>query len=246
MITICFTYFRSLTLANLAASLYSVRRQDLSQVREIVLVDNNTDDQIEAVQDVVDRLEFPVPVLVQSVKHGDPTRTHSWSTNLAIRQATASWIFMTRADYLLDFDVVKRFTEAVAQGDSFVTSNGCHLGEGIAECERSDWRQHGPRFSGITFDYTSIDSGVWMAKKEVIDAVGGLNEGLTLWGHAQTEFQHRLHASGVRFVRIPEVLFWHPAHGGEKDLELANMQLALAGIDLRECWARYHGTSPYA
>ncbi len=253
MISICFTYFRSLTLLNLAAALYSVRRQDLSLVKEVVLVDNNTDDTVEAVQDVIDRLYFPVPVLVQSVKHGDPTRTHSWSTNLAVRQATAPWIFMTRADYLLDFGTVRQFAEVaharsydhVYNWNGFVTSKGRYLDDGATGCERTSWREDGPGvLSGTTYDHTLIDAGVWMAKRAAFDQANGLDERLTAWGHAQTEFQHRLHQLGVEFVRLDQALFHHMVHGGEKDIDLAHAQLASVGGDLKQMWAR-NGWSPY-
>lgn len=249
MITICLTYFRSLTLANLEAALYSVSRQDLSLVKEIVVVDNNTDDLPESVQEAVDRFCFRIPVLVQSVKHGDKAKTHSWSTNLAVKQATSPWIFMTRADYLLDFGIVRKFVAArLAQPEDwngFITSNGRYLDDGVTGCEASGWRDHGPYIlSGMDYTHTSIDAGVWMARRSTFNGIGGLDERLTAWGHAQTDFQYRLYRSGVEFVRIEQSLFHHMIHGGEKDIELANAQLAGIGGNLREMWAR-NGWSPY-
>jgi GT2 family glycosyltransferase len=99
---------------------------------------------------------------------------------------------------------------------------------------------------GDIYDHTEVDSGVWAASKETFNLVGGLDESLTAWGHAQTEFQYRLHLAGVEFVRVPEVLFWHPRHGGERDLALAHAQLRDRGFEPRDLWKRYHGASPYA
>ena len=249
MITICFTYFKSLTLANLAAALYSVSRQEYSRVREVVFIDNNSDDSYEDVLHAVEQFRFPVPVIFRSFKHGDRLKTHAWSTNKAVSEARSSWVLFTRADYLLDFDLVKKFVECIERTpdwNGFVTSNGCHLGVDIDACEKTDWRRTGPQFAGAVFDYTTIDTGVYLMRKSALDKVGGLDESLTAWGHAQTHFQHKLHASGVEFVRIPETLFYHPAHGGEKDINLAHAQLAATGVDLKECWTRYHGVSPYA
>ena len=245
MITICFTYFKSLTLANLAAALYSVRRQDLSRVKEIVIVDNDTADFAHEIRITADTFAFPVPVRVLSFKHGDPSKTHAWSTNRAVREATTPWVLFTRADYLLDFGLVKKFAQRTPNWNGFITSNGCHLGIGVNECELTDWRQTGPKFTGVEFDYTVVDAGVWMARRDAIVAIGGLDERLTAWGHAQTDFQHRLHMSGVEFVRIPEVLFWHPAHGGEKNIDVAHAQLAGVGGDLKAMWARYEGPRIY-
>jgi len=250
MITICFTYFRSLTLENLQAALYSVRRQDLSRVVEIIVVDNNTDDAVGRIQEVIDRLDFPVPVTLSSDKHGDLTKTHAWSTNRAVRQARTPWVFFTRADYLLDFSVVQRCADVVdarpAAWDGFVTSRGCHLSMSVADCERSSWRVAGPGlFRGAMFDYTCIDAGVWMARRETCDRVGGVDETLTAWGHAQTHFQWKLHQAGVVCERLPEVLFFHPYHAAARNLDVAQQQLQAQGIDLQALWARFDGAKVY-
>jgi GT2 family glycosyltransferase len=75
--------------------------------------------------------------------------------------------------------------------------------------------------------------------------VGGLCEELTAWGHAQTHFQWKLHQAGVEFVRVPQVLFYHPHHGGERDIEVAHEQLKQQGLEIRDLWARYEGVNPY-
>jgi hypothetical protein len=54
MMTICFVYFKSLTLANLAASLFSIRQQDFSRVKALVVVDNNTEDSAQDIQTCID------------------------------------------------------------------------------------------------------------------------------------------------------------------------------------------------
>lgn len=249
-VSICFVYFRSLGLSNLEAALYSVRQQkDFACVRELVVIDNNTDD---FSPELIYNLDFPVPVSLHSHKHGDPLKTHSWSTNAAVRAASASWVFFTRADYLLAFDALEKFTTTVdakpEEWDGFVTSRGCHLDISIGECEQLGWRRRGPQVftaTGTVYDYTPIDAGVWMARRESFNRVGGLNEQLTAWGHAQTHFQWKLARAGVEFALRDEVLFFHPNHGGAKDLDLANRQLAEQGVSLQEMWARYSGPRMY-
>jgi predicted glycosyltransferase involved in capsule biosynthesis len=250
MITIALTYFKSLTLVNLMAALYSVRRQDFSQVEELVVVDNDTADDPEQIRYLVASFNFPVHVRVVSHKHGDRTLAQAWSTNQTVRLADTEWVFYTRADYLLDFDMLAKFAAIVASKpigwDGFIVSHGCHLGEDITGVEQYPWRDHGTRvLKGIVYDYTEIDSGVWMARRGTYDRIGGFDERLSAWGHAQTEFQYRMHLAGVEFVRVPETLFYHPGHGGDKDMGLANQQLAVVGTDLKVMWARYHGESPY-
>ena len=251
-ISVCCVYFRSLGLANLRAALYSVRRQELDSVRELVVADNDTGDTEGSVRDIVDALDFPVPVRVLSFNHGDPTKTHAWSTNQAVRATDTPWVLFTRADYLLRFDALRLFSSVVGRNrewNGFVTGNGYHLAMGVDEAEQTTWRTLGPRvllgYPGMEYDYSVVDTGVWMASRAAFDAVGGMDEALSAWGHAQTEFQHRLHKAGTEFMRIPEVLFFHPFHGAPRDIDVAHAQLEARGVNLKEMWARYHGTSPY-
>lgn len=250
-LTICFTYFKSLSLTNLEAALHSVRQQDFSRVKEIVVVDNDTEDLNESIQAVIDHQAFPVPTFLHSFKHNDASKTHSWSTNEALCRATTPWALFTRADYLLDFDLVRQFTAAADayKGDCFVTSNFRHLHVDIGRCETVEWRQRGlaqlRRLPGRNEEYSKIDTGVWMMRRAAFDRVGGLDEQLTAWGHAQTEFQYRIYQSGTEFVRIPDVLFYHPQHAAPRDLGLANQQLAERGVDLKAMWARHDGEKVY-
>lgn len=248
MITIALTYFQSLTRANLAAALYSVRQQDLSDVDSLILVDNDTADLPQDLRAAIDVLDFPIPTRVLSYKHGDPTRTHAWSTNRAIDAVTTPYVFVTRADYLLAFDALDRMHGEIrhADPDSFVTGNGCHLAETIEACEATTWRTAGPDvLPGTIFDYTEIDAGVFLMRRDAWARVGGLDERLTAWGHAQTKFQHQLYLSGTVFRRIPLTLFWHPWHHGARDLSLAHAQLRQTGADLHGMWQRYEGRRPY-
>jgi glycosyltransferase involved in cell wall biosynthesis len=242
MVTIAFTYFQSLTLANLTAALYSVRQQDFTPVKEVIVVDNNTPDRTDDIMAVITDLNFPVPVALKSYKHGIATRTHAWSANVAVRAVTTPWVFFTRADYLLDFSIVRRFCEVANEHpdewNGFIVSHGCHLVGDVESVEHTNWRETGPRFQGVVFDYTDVDAGVWMARRFTFDWVGGFDERLTAWGHAQTYFQHRMWQAGAEFVRIPEVLFYHPWHDGPRDLGLANQQLAQVGVDLKTLWQR--------
>lgn len=253
MITICLTYFKSLTPVNLAAALYSVRKQDLRGVQELVVFDNDTVDRPELIEGLIDDLEFPIPTRLLSIKHGDPLRTHAWSTNAVVNQIATPWVLFTRADYLLDFTLLDRFIRVIEprhrDWNGFITGHVYHLNADIGQCELTGWRTQGlgalKLLAGVENDYTSIDSGVWFMPTRMFRAVGGLNEDLTAWGHAQTHFQHKLFLQGVEFVRIPEALFYHPRHAAPRDIVVAHRQLQDTGTNLKDMWARYHGASPY-
>lgn len=252
--TACMTYFRSLTLDNLRAALYSLRRQNMDMLAEVVVVDNNTEDSQPEIAAAINEQNFPVPTRLLSFKHGDPTKTHSWSTNVAVREAKTPWVFFTRADYLLaDGLLARSVQQAAVRGygwHGFVTGDCYHLHVTVLDCDAAGWRVDGGAVSlktlpGAAAEYTLIDTGVYLIRREAFEQVGAMNEQLTVWGHAQTEFQFRLHKAGVEMIRIPELLYFHPYHGAPRDLAAATAQLAEHGVDIKKLWERYDGEHIY-
>jgi GT2 family glycosyltransferase len=133
--------------------------------------------------------------------------------------------------------------------DGFVTGDCYWLHTDIATVEATDWRRAGAALlrqqPGAVAAHSEVDTGVWMTTRAAFERVGGLEEALTAWGHAQTHFQWKLHKAGTETVRIPRVLYYHPMHGAPRDLALANAQLAQQGLDIKELWARYDGEHGY-
>jgi GT2 family glycosyltransferase len=173
---------------------------------------------------------------------------------VAVRAADTNWVFFTRADYLLDFGMLAKCLAMAASHplgwDGFVTADCYQLARDIGACDAQPWRETGPRIlrqlPGSVANHTVVDTGVWMSTKAAFEKVGGLDEGLTAWGHAQTHFQWKLHKAGTQIVRIPEVLYYHPQHGGPRDLAAANEQLqAVTGVDVKELWKDYEGKHIY-
>ncbi len=243
-ITIAFTYFKSLTMLNFEASLKSVAAQDMDQVESIVIVDNDSPDSLAEIWALVNDIGFKVPVNLLSYKHGDKDKTHSWSANTAVRRAYSPWVFFTRADYLLDPSIVSKFADTMRQHPQswtgFITSQGKHLDVDVTHCLGG--LAHLP---GSVIDYTKIDSGVWMTRRDTFESAGGFNENLTAWGHQQTLFQHAIYELGTEFVCLPEVLFYHPLHSAPRDIEVSHKQLWEAGHNIRDLWARHEGAKPY-
>lgn len=251
MITVCFVYFRSLTLLNLEAALYSVRKQNLSDVDRLVVLDNNTDDSSEQIQAVIDKLDFPIPVALVSHKHGDLSKTHSWSTNAVVREAKTEWVFFTRADYLLEFNTLELFL-AETTSPKFIVGRYYDVQVDVGVCNTTRWRIEGPGKTlqqfGQEYSHTLVDSGVWMTTKQIFDSVGGMDESMHAWGHSQTAFQYKLYLAGVDFIKVPHIVFYHPIHHHEvgRDWDLAMRQVTQAGFDLRTMWKRYEGRgNPY-
>lgn len=253
LVTICLTHFKGLALANLEAALYSVKCQEMNCVQEVVVLDNDSSETQPDVQALINSLEFTVPVRLLSYKHGDANKTHSWSTNAAVREATSNWVLFTRSDYVLDFNILAKFHKHLTNRslalDIFLTGDCYQLNADVGYAEQTSWRKSGPvalmALPGVVASHTAIDTGVWMSTRRAFDLVGGLDEKLTAWGHAQTHFQWKLHRAGVEIVRIPEVLYYHPLHSASRDLAAANAQLAEQGIDVKELWARYEGEHVY-
>jgi GT2 family glycosyltransferase len=252
--TVVLTYFKSLSLDHLRAALHSVHKQAfLAQARELVVVDNDTADTQPEIAACINEVPFAIPTRLLSFKHGDGSRTHSWSANVAFRAARTDWTFFTRADYLLDPSMLLQCLLAAgdhgAGWDGFVTGDCYWMHTDIAACERTAWRQSGTAalrtLPGTVAAHSAIDSGVWLTTRAAFDKVGGFEEGLTAWGHAQTHFQWKLHTAGTEIVRIPQVLYYHPHHGAHRDLALATQQLARHGLDIRDLWKRYNGEHIY-
>jgi hypothetical protein len=249
MISICFVYFRSVTLDHLDAAWFSLSRQDFSNVNGVYVLDNNTDDDQAAIRAVIDRYRLPVPVYIMHAKHRLRTRTHSWSVNKVVRWAAGPLIFFTRADYILDARAVERFAALVVPSKPrLITSYAYHMAfdergdqriEGFRDIEQHHWRERGAQVlldavNGWRVHSCDLDAGVWLLPRETVERVGGLDEGLVEWGYAQTLFQKHLRDHGVPAIQIPEYLFFHQHHAAPRSYDRARADLAKQGITVEE------------
>lgn len=247
MIDIAFIFFRTLQLEHLDAAWYTLCRQDFTDVGRVHFIDNNTEYDIGAIIDVLHRHRPRVPVSMHMQKHGDLTRTQSWSCNFAGQKATADWLFLTRADFLLDDDCLARFkAERDARGEAwrgFVTS-WCHQMGYDASLSNTDalaphslpdaaWRTDPKGTKGLVgtvpacyFQATDKDAGVWLLKRELMAEAGGLNERMVSWGYQQQAFQRALGRIGTEITQIPEYLFHHQHHWAPRDFAQAAAESA--------------------
>ncbi len=239
--SICFVFFRGLTLQHLDAAWYSVSRQDLTNVGEVVFLDNNTEYDEADILGVLGR--YSVPTVYLSEKHGDPTKTQSWSVNRVCKAASFPWIFFTRADYILGFDALWRMrAEVLTRGTwdqrRFVSGWCWQMAYDreakntpeVVDIEQYGWRERGMEALlehpyGFKFHETDQDAGVWFTKKEYLDEAGWMNEKLTSWGYQQSTFQRALrHKAKVECTAIPAYLFAHQHHYAERDFTKARRE----------------------
>lgn len=170
MIDVCLVYFRATDLRYLDAAFYSIATQsDLSKVRTVYVLDNDTEETNDEILAVLERYPLPEPVrlVVLHAKHGEEAwRCHSWSVNqvmghVPVATEPCDWALFTRSDYILHRDTVRDFIEtadAITKGEYlwtqptdrlFVTSHAYHhaLDEradqrvvGFRDIEQHGWR----------------------------------------------------------------------------------------------------------
>lgn len=252
-VTVAFVHFRTTTLDHLDAAWFSLSRQtSWADVREVIVLDNNTADDPAEIAAVLARYPVPVPVNLVVEKHGDATRTHSWSVNACLRRVSTRYVFFTRGDFLLDPTCLSRFREEQAnklatnsQWEGMITS-WCHqMGydtalsntDALAPHSYRDapWRQHedGPRtlvghVPACHFHDADKDAGVWLTSRALWEVSGGLNERMSSWGFQQQVWQRRLLRHGAEIIQIPEYLFHHQHHAAPRDFATAARELRYA------------------
>ena len=258
-IDVCFVFFRSLRIAHLEAALYSLSRQNLTDVRQIRFLDNNTDFTFTDIASVLPKFFRPdgseVPVDFESLKHQDETKTQSWSVNHVCRDMCPDdvFLFFTRADYILDFDCLSAFTEALAQDgyglrSTFVTSWAYHMAydergdqriDAFRDIEVHGWRHKGAQVlldavNGWQVQSSHTDAGVWLTHRRVLERAGWMDERLWKSGYQPTEFQKRIRERGTTILEIPRYLFFHQHHAAPRSYDEAKAQLAEAGTSVEE------------
>lgn len=248
MIDVAFIFFRTLRLEHLDAAWFTLSRQDFTDVGRVIVIDNNTEYSPAEIEAVLDRYPIPVPRILSYQKHGDRTKTQSWSCNLAARTATNEWLFLTRADFLLNpecLTMLRNERDQYGAGRMFITS-WCHQMAYDNQLSNTDalapyslpdaaWRTDllGPRglvgqVPGVYFQETHVDAGVWLIRRSLVDEAGGLNERMVSWGYQQQVFQRRLRDSMNVDIRvIPDYLFHHQHHAAPRNVMVANAEAFL-------------------
>ena len=241
-LSICFVHFRSLNLTHLDAAWYSLSKQDLTGVNGIWFLDNNSDDDPMEISKVLWRYgQFwkTGTLHTEYNKHGDPTKTQSWSVNQVCQAAAGPEIFFTRSDYILAFDCLARMREEARNIPRAFVSGWCWQMaydrearniDANVDIEQYGWRERGmPALLehpyAFRFHETDQDAGVWFTNKQYLADAGWMNEGMVSWGYQQSTFQRALRReAGVQCVAVQDYLFAHQHHYAVRDFEKAQRE----------------------
>ncbi len=236
--SLVFTFFRTLSIAHLERSLYSLSRQtDLPD--DMVFFENNTDFSEDVIKLTVAK-HFPLSRWrFYFNKHGDPRKTSaSWCQNHAIKLAENDVFILAKADLIYDFNFCKRVVDvykehAVQDGMHLST---CHLLQMAyhSECgkpheqvdhakdlESLNWREDPQRLhQNVGGDYggsqyhtqTQGDAPSFCTSKQAMAAADWYDEDLVGWGYWQVSLQSDMAAKGVQMHVIPETLMFHMLH----------------------------------
>jgi len=235
MLSIVFTFYRTLTLEDLERATYSLVHQErLHELAdEIVFVDNNTLYEPVEILEVTEPYFRSFPVRYHFEKHGDSDKRHSWSANYGIRAARNERVFFTRADYILMEDCLWKMAEAAGEGLNFVSGWCWQMGydqqaqstETPPPYEAYAWRtnvrwllQYPYAFK---FHQTHEDAGVFATCKEAMEKGGWYDEAMINFGYQQSTLQRRMRQAGVKMWALQEYLFCHQHHEANRDFRLA-------------------------
>lgn len=243
VVSVCFVHFNGgLNLQHLDAAWYSLSKQDFTGVNGVYFLDNNSPQTEEEICGVIDR--YPLPVSVREVfnKHGDATKTQSWSVNSVCQWAAGPWIFFMRSDYILSFDCLARMRDEVLGRPTWdqrrFVSGWCwqmaydrearNVPDNI-DIEQYGWRERGmPALLehpyGFKFHETDQDAGCWFTSKDFMAEAGWMNEGLVSWGYQQSTFQRAMRNLGISTSAIQDYLFAHQHHYAVRDFDKAQRE----------------------
>ena len=242
MLSIVFTFYRTLDLNHLERAITSLAKQTIWPLNdpkdELLFVDNNTEYDEADIRGVIEP-HFKYPFLnYHSCKHGDPNKRHSWSANYGIRHARNSKIFFTRADYILMEDAIEKM-DAIWKEGRFVSGwcwqMGCKRQE-VAdrlclvydkdpEYESYAWRSNVRNLlqhpNAHSFPETDMDAGTYMTSKAAMKVGGWYDEAMIGFGYQQSTLQRRMAEGGIAMMVVPEYLFCHQHHEAERDFDKA-------------------------
>lgn len=238
-----FNFFRSLSLAHLERSLFSLAGQTVKP-NELIIYENDTTFHPEEISKVVE-LHFP-GTNVCFDRHGDSMkRNASYAQNKAIRMAKHDTFIFTKADCIFHPTFCERMLMAkppipLAFSTSYIFQMPYWSQKGkpheevdhASDLESLGWREDVTQLNrntegGQMHTSTYMDAPCFCTTKQAMEVAGWYDEDIKSWGYWQMDLQGMMHKRGVRFNVIEEPLMWHMQHGlspeeGERNLQKAH------------------------
>jgi hypothetical protein len=237
--TLVYRFYKSLTLAHLERSLYSISRQTVKP-DQMVFFDNNSMFSEEEIMRVVAQHFKIEDWTFYFARHHDQKKTLSWSNNRAIALSDNDHFILARADFIYTFDCFERwFAVYDANLPAFVSSWIYWMGyyadvndgtvDHASDLEPLNWREDPKRLlshrkDAIETKFSEHDGPSFLTSKRAMDLCGWYDEALYGWGFDQQDMQQKMIEAGVSMRVIPEFMLFHILHQVAKfdrDLEKA-------------------------
>jgi len=236
--SLVYTFFRTLSLAHLERSLYSMSKQTV-QPDELIFFENNTDFSEEQIKAEVAKYYDLARWKFHFNKHKDPRKTSaSWCQNHAIKLASHEVFILGKADLIYDPTCCEKLVSTFAYhshyGNQPLNFSCCYImqmayhsqaGHEVvdhaADLEPLNWREDVQRLhqnTGIGCQYQKNPQGdapSFCTTKTAMAAVDWYDEDLIGWGYWQMSLQWDMQTRGIQFHVIPECLMFHMLHSIE-------------------------------
>lgn len=245
--SLVYTFFRSLSLAHLERSLYSISRQTIKP-DELLFFENNTDFSEDQIKEVVAKHFRLEDWKFHFNKHHDPRKTTaSWCQNTAIRLAENDVFILGKADCIYDFwfchALICEFAQHSHFGNNpyhFTTSYIFQMPylskaphetvDHAADLEPLNWREDPQRLlanniGGQLHVAVDVDAASHCTTKQAMALANWYDEDLIGWTYWQMVLQQAMKDKGVQFHVIRKPLYFHmlhPIEGEERSLEKAH------------------------
>lgn len=237
--SLVYSVFKTLSLAHLERSLYSLSRQTV-KADQMILFDNNSGFSEQEVLEVIQKHFDLSDWTAYFCRHIDSKKTLSWANNHAIRLADYDTFIFCRADFIYDFTFFEKMLSAFGQGPLTFASSWIfwmeylsrlpeHLVDHAEDLEPLRWREDPKRLLLNTYKSTETrfsdhDGPSFCTTQRAMELAGWYDEKLYGWGFDQQDLQQRMIDSGITMKIVEEVLYYHMFHllsDGERDLAKA-------------------------
>lgn len=231
--TLIFSFFRTLSLAHLERSLYSLSRQTVKPPH-LLFFDNNSPYTVAEIESVIAKYWTVDLWSRHYAKHGDGSKTLAWGNNQAIRLCDTEIFMFCRADYIYDFRFFERmlweyadnpmhYATAWMWGMQYLSGATHETVDHAADLEPLNWRDNPQNLLAHSVgarpeQASHVDGPTFCTSKKAMAAGGWYDETLTGWGFDQQDLQSHMARNGVQMRVIPEFLYFHMEHGGARDM----------------------------